>query len=57
VAPLNLKAVRETAETIAIKRALSQTKNNIASTARLLGVARPTLYTLLSKYSIEVDDI
>jgi len=56
-APFNLKEVRETAETIAIRRALCHTKNNISNTAKLLGVARPTLYTLLSKYGIEIDDI
>lgn len=56
-APFNLKEVREAAETLAIKRALCHTKNNIASTARLLGVSRPTLYSLLAKYTIEVDEV
>ncbi|NOQ64292.1 MAG: PEP-CTERM-box response regulator transcription factor [Methyloprofundus sp.] len=51
--PLNLKQVREQAETTAIKRALAHA-DNISSAAKLLGVARPTLYALLSKYSIEV---
>jgi len=55
-APFNLKEVREAAESMAIRRALFHTKNNISNTAKLLGVARPTLYSLLSKYGIEVDE-
>ena len=51
--PLNLKKVREKAESVAIKRALAHTDSNISNAAKLLGVTRPTLYTLLDKYSIE----
>jgi two-component system NtrC family response regulator len=51
--PLNLKLVREHAETIAIKRALAHSDNNISNAAKLLGVTRPTLYTLFNKYGIE----
>jgi len=51
--PLNLKLVREHAETIAIKRALAHSDNNVSNAAKLLGVTRPTLYTLFSKYGIE----
>jgi two-component system NtrC family response regulator len=51
--PFNLKEVRETAETIAIKRALNYTDYNISETAKLLGVARPTLYGLFEKYGIQ----
>ncbi|MBE0472093.1 MAG: PEP-CTERM-box response regulator transcription factor [Methyloprofundus sp.] len=51
--PLNLKLVREHAETIAIKRALAHADNNVSNAAKLLGVTRPTLYTLFSKYGIE----
>jgi len=51
--PLNLKAVREAAETSAIKRALHYTDNNISEAARLLGVTRPTLYGLFDKYGIQ----
>ncbi|TXL10097.1 hypothetical protein BMR08_10825, partial [Methylococcaceae bacterium CS2] len=39
-------------ETIAIKRALVHADNNISQAAKLLGVTRPTLYTLFSKYDI-----
>ncbi|SHE22012.1 PEP-CTERM-box response regulator transcription factor [methanotrophic endosymbiont of Bathymodiolus puteoserpentis (Logatchev)] len=51
--PLNLKQVREHAETVAIKRALAHADNNISNAAKLLGITRPTLYTLFSKYGIE----
>ncbi len=51
--PLNLKKVRELAETSAIKRALSYSDDNMSKTAKLLGISRPTLYSLLAKYSIE----
>jgi two-component system NtrC family response regulator len=51
--PFNLKSVRETAETGAIKQALHYSDNNISEAARLLGVTRPTLYSLLEKYGIQ----
>ena len=44
--PLNLKAVRATAERQAIQQALSQANHNISQAARSLGVSRPTLYNL-----------
>ncbi len=55
--PLNLKEVREIAETTAIKRAISYSNNNISQAAKLLGVTRPTLYTLFNKYGIQVNHI
>ncbi|PPD47298.1 MAG: PEP-CTERM-box response regulator transcription factor [Methylobacter sp.] len=54
--PFNLKSVREAAETTAIKRALAISHNNISNAAKLLGVTRPTLYTLFEKYGIKVSD-
>jgi two-component system NtrC family response regulator len=53
--PINLKQVREIAETTAIKRALSYANNNVSKTANLLGVTRPTLYTLFNKYGIQIN--
>jgi two-component system NtrC family response regulator len=53
---LNLRQVREQVERQTIQTALKTTDNNIAQTARLLGVARPTLYTLLEKYKIQTND-
>ena len=51
--PLNLKNVREEAEKKAITRALMQTEYNMAKAAKLLGVTRPTLYTLVNKYHLQ----
>ncbi len=52
--PLNLKQVRESAESEAIKRALAYTDNHVSNAAKLLGVTRPTLYTLFNKYGIKI---
>jgi two-component system NtrC family response regulator len=49
---MDLRVVREAAETRAIVRALSHTSQSVAQAAELLGVTRPTLYTLLRKYGI-----
>jgi len=51
---LNLKAVREQADRIAITRAITRSEGNITNAAKLLGVSRPTLYDLLKQYGIEV---
>lgn len=50
--PLNIKYVRELAEKEAILRALTHTADNITEAAELLGVARPTLYSMLEKYGM-----
>lgn len=50
--PLNLKQVRERAERTAILRAMTHCNDNISESATLLGVTRPTLYSLLEKYSL-----
>ena len=49
---INLKAVRETADRRAIRRALARADGNISNTAKLLGISRPTLYDLLKSYDI-----
>jgi len=54
VAPLNLRHVREMAERQALLKALSYTAGNLTQAADLLGVARPTLYTLLNKHRLKV---
>lgn len=51
--PLNLKTVRDAAEVSAIKRALHYSDYNISETSRLLGVTRPTLYSLLEKHDLQ----
>lgn len=49
---LDLRQVREAAEREAIVRALAATQNNVAKAAGLLGITRPTLYDLKSKYGM-----
>ncbi|MCK9606012.1 MAG: PEP-CTERM-box response regulator transcription factor [Methylomonas sp.] len=51
--PLNLKEVREAAEITAIKRALHYNDYNISETSRLLGITRPTLYSLVEKHGLQ----
>ena len=52
-AALNLKTAREQADRRAIRLAMARTEGNISSTARLLGISRPTLYDLLKQYGLE----
>jgi len=51
---LNLKIIRSTAERRAIRRALQETDNNISDAAKLLGITRPTLYSLIERLHIEI---
>ena len=53
---LNLRVVRQNAETQAIRQALVRSGGNISRTAELLGVTRPTLYDLMAKYGIRAED-
>jgi two-component system NtrC family response regulator len=50
---LNLKSARETTDRRMIRHALARTEGNITSTARLLGISRPTLYDLLKQYDLQ----
>lgn len=50
--PFNLREVREHAEKRAIQRALGLTDNNISRTADLLGITRPTLYSMMKKFNL-----
>lgn len=49
----NLREVREVAESRAIRRAYQATDGNVSKAAELLGVTRPTLYSLIDKYHLE----
>jgi len=49
----NLREVREQAESRAIRRAYQRADYNMSKTAELLGVTRPTLYSLIDKYQME----
>jgi len=50
---LNLKAVRETADRVAIRAALAGAESNVTNAAKLLGISRPTLYDLMRQYGME----
>ena len=51
--PLNMREVRERAESSAIRRALAHCDNNITEAAGVLGITRPTLYNMLEKYGLK----
>ncbi|MGB7996278.1 MAG: PEP-CTERM-box response regulator transcription factor [Photobacterium halotolerans] len=50
---LNLRQVREAAEKQAIAKALSLSNGNMSHTANILGITRPTLYSLMDKYTVK----
>jgi two-component system NtrC family response regulator len=52
---LNLREVRQQAESKAIRVALTKSFGNISKAAELLGITRPTLYDLLGKYGMSAD--
>ncbi len=49
---LNLKTAREESDRRVIRHALARSEGNISSTAKLLGISRPTLYDLLKQYEL-----
>jgi two-component system NtrC family response regulator len=50
---LNLKSAREQSDRKIIRHALARTEGNISSTAKMLGISRPTLYDLLKQYDLQ----
>lgn len=49
---VTLRQARKKAEVDAIQKALASCQNNLSRAARILGVSRPTLYSLLATYDI-----
>ncbi|MCW1428221.1 PEP-CTERM-box response regulator transcription factor [Novosphingobium sp. JCM 18896] len=49
---LNLKTAREASDRKVIRHALARSEGNISSTAKMLGISRPTLYDLLKQYDL-----
>jgi two-component system NtrC family response regulator len=52
---LNLRTVRQHAESKVIRVALTRSYGNISKAAEMLGVTRPTLYDLLNKYGMSAE--
>ena len=50
---LNLKSAREQSDRKVIRHALARSEGNISSTAKMLGISRPTLYDLLKQYDLQ----
>jgi two-component system NtrC family response regulator len=55
-AQLNLAEVRLRAERQALIQALALAQNNVSRAAELLGVSRPTLYDLLERCDVQVNN-
>ena len=50
---INLKSVRDSADSRAIRRAIARTEGNISNAAKLLGISRPTLYDLMKQHGLQ----
>jgi len=51
----DLRAARSRAERDVVQRALARSNGTVATAARLLGISRPTLYTLLEAHGLSAD--
>jgi len=50
---LNLRAVREEAERMAVLKAVARANGNLSKAAEWLGVSRPTLYDLMHRFGLK----
>ena len=55
VSTMSLKAARDAADRLAIRRVLARSQNNMSTAAKILGVSRPTLYDLMRLHNIAVE--
>lgn len=53
IKPINLRQIRENAERNALVETMARVNGNIAKTAELLGVSRPTVYDLMNRHGIK----
>ncbi len=53
----DLRAARSRAERLVIQRALTQSNGNLSTAAKLLGVSRPTLYSLIEGLGMAVGNV
>ena len=52
---VNLRQVREKAESMAIEKAYALADGNMSKCSELLGITRPTLYSLIDKYNLNIN--
>ncbi|MEO8838170.1 MAG: helix-turn-helix domain-containing protein, partial [Herbaspirillum sp.] len=50
---INLRQIRDEAAKKALIKALARVDGNVLKAAELLGVSRPTIYDLMSRYDIK----
>ena len=54
---LDLRAARNRAELEVLHKAIARSRGRLAHAAKMLGVSRPTLYTLLEAHGLSVEAV